>query len=156
MKKYELDRVDKEILNLLQNDARLSHKQLAATVNLSISPVHVRVRRLEETGYIQRFTVILNSKKLDRGLIGYVQVKLVDHSEETLTRFMSEAVKLDEVMECYHMSGAYDFLIRIAVRDMDEYSNILLKKLSGLPGRPHFESFFVMNEGKRETGFKVT
>jgi len=124
-------------------------------VSLSISPVHVRVRRMEELGYIKRFTVILNPKKLGLALIGYVEVKLVDHIEESISNFMAEAVKLDEVMECYHMSGAYDFLIRVAIRDMDEYSNILLKKLSKLPGRPHFESFFVMNEGKCETAFIV-
>jgi len=154
-KEYELDRIDKEILNLLQKDARLSHRQLAAMVSLSISPVHVRVRRLEELNYIKRFTVILNPKKLGRALVGYVEVKMVDHTEESLTNFVAEAVKLDEVMECYHMSGAYDFLMRVVIRDMDEYSNILLKKLSTLPGRPHFESFFVMNEGKCETAFTV-
>ena len=155
MKEYQLDQKDKDILNLLQKDARLSHRQLAAMVNLSLSPVHVRVRRLEELNYIKRFTVILNYKKLGKTLIGYVQVKLADHSEESLTNFLAEAVKLNEVMECYHMSGAYDFLMRVVVGNMDEYSNILLKKLSKLPGTPHFESFFVMCEGKCQTALFI-
>jgi Lrp/AsnC family leucine-responsive transcriptional regulator len=155
MPEYTLDQTDREILNLLQKDGRLSHKQLAAMVNLSITPIHIRVRRLEELNYIKRFTAILNPKKIGKGLIGYVEVKLIEHTEESLTNFMAEAVKLEEVMECYHMSGAYDFLMRIVINDMDEYSKVLMKKLSKLPGKAHFESFFVMTEGKCETAFKV-
>jgi Lrp/AsnC family leucine-responsive transcriptional regulator len=109
-----------------------------------------------EDGYIKQFTAILDAKKVGYGLISYVQAKLAEHTEESLTNFMTEAVKLDEVKECYHMSGAYDFLIRVAISDMEEYSHILLKKLARLPGKPHFESFFVMSEGKCETGYRLT
>jgi Lrp/AsnC family transcriptional regulator, leucine-responsive regulatory protein len=151
--KYILDDTDTEILNLLQKDGRLSHKQLAALTNKSITPIHIRVRRLEELGYIKQFAALLNPNMLGLGLIGYTQVILEKHTEESLTTFMVEVAKLDEIMECYHMTGAFDFLLRIAIHDMEEYSMILMKKLSNLPGVKHFESFFVMSEIKHETAY---
>ena len=80
-------------------------------------------------------------KKVGYGPIGYVKAKLIEHAEESPTNFMAEAVKLDEIKECYHISGPYDFLMRMAISDMDKYGRILLKKLANLPGKPHFESF---------------
>jgi Lrp/AsnC family leucine-responsive transcriptional regulator len=153
--KKKLDKFDIGILNALQKDCRISRKKLGMQLGLSETPVQLRIQHLQEDGYIKRFTAILDAKKIGYGLIGYVQVKLVEHTEESLTSFMAEAVKLNEVKECYHMSGAYDFLMRVAIADMDEYSKILMKKLAKLPGKPHFESFFVMSEGKCETGYAL-
>ena len=153
--KKKLDQFDIGILNALQKDCRVSSKKIGTQVGLSETPVQIRIQHMVEDGYIKKFTALLDPKKVGYGLIGYVQAKLVEHTEESLTSFMTEAVKLTEVKECYHMSGAYDFLIRVAIRDMDEYSQILLKKLAKLPGKPHFESFFVMAEGKCETAYEV-
>jgi Lrp/AsnC family leucine-responsive transcriptional regulator len=153
--KKKLDKFDIGILNALQKDCRISCKKIGTQVGLSETPVHIRIQHMVEDGYIKRFTAILDAKKIGFGLIGYVQAKLAEHTEESLTSFMTEAVKLDEVKECYHMSGAYDFLMRVAICDMDAYSQILLKKLAKLPGKPHFESFFVMTEGKCETRFTL-
>jgi Lrp/AsnC family leucine-responsive transcriptional regulator len=153
--KKKLDKFDIGILDILQQDCRTSCKKIGAQVGLSETPVQVRIQHMFEGGYIKRFTAILDAKKVGYGLIGYVQAKLIEHTEESLTSFMTEAVKLKEVKECYHMSGAYDFLMRVIISDMDEYSQILLKKLARLPGKPHFESFFVMAEGKCETSFDV-
>lgn len=154
--KKKLDKFDLGILNALQQDCRISCRKLGSQIGLSETPVQVRIQNLVNDGYIRRFTAILDAKKVGYGLTGFVQAKLIEHTEESLTSFMAEAVKLDEVKECYHMSGAYDFLMRVAISDMDEYSRILLKKLAKLPGKPHFESFFVMSEGKCETGFALT
>ena len=151
--KKKLDKYDIGILDALQKDCRTSCKKIGTQVGLSETPVQLRIQHMYEDGYIKRFTAILDGKKIGYGLVGYVQAKLAEHTEESLTNFMAEAVKLDEVKECYHMSGAYDFLIRVAITDMDEYSKILMKKLAKLPGKPHFESFFVMAEGKCETGY---
>ena len=151
--KKKLDKFDLGILNILQTDCRISCKKIGIEVGLSETPVQLRIQHMHEDGYIKRFTAILDAKKVGYGLIGYVQAKLAEHTEESLTNFMTEAVKLEEVKECYNMSGAYDFLVRVAISDMDEYSQILLKKLAKLPGKPHFESFFVMSEGKCETGY---
>ena len=153
--KKKLDKFDMGILNILQKDCRVSCKKIGAEIGLSETPVQLRIQHLYKDGYIKRFAAILDAKKIGYGLIGYVQVKLIEHTEESLTNFMAEAVKLGEVKECYHMSGAYDFLMRVTITDMEEYSKILLKKLARLPGKPHFESFFVMSEGKCETAFEV-
>lgn len=153
--KKKLDKFDIGILNVLQKDCRISCKKIGAQVGLSETPVQLRIQHMVEDGYIKRFTAILDAKKAGYGLIGYVQAKLAEHTEDSLTNFLTEAVKLAEVKECYHMSGAYDFLMRVAISDMEEYSQILLKKLARLPGKPHFESFFVMTEGKCETAFEV-
>ena len=153
--KKKLDKFDIGILNALQKDCRTSARKIGNQVGLSDTPVQTRIQNMCNDGYIKKFTAILDAKKIGYGLIGYVQARLAEHTEESLTSFMKEAVKLSEVKECYHMSGAYDFLLRVAIRDMDEYSQILLKKLAKLPGKPHFESFFVMSEGKCETGYEL-
>jgi Lrp/AsnC family leucine-responsive transcriptional regulator len=150
---HGLDQTDLEILKLLQQDARLSHKEIGHQVHKSITPIHARINRLQEEGYIKSFTAILDPKKIGRGLIGYIQVQLDKHSAESLTMFMEEVVKLVEVMECYHMTGAFDFLLRIAIKDIDEYNTLLMTKLANLPGVGNMQSFFVMSEAKHETAY---
>jgi Lrp/AsnC family leucine-responsive transcriptional regulator len=150
------DETDIGILSLLQEDARLTHKELAHRLHKGMTPIHIRVKRLQDEGYIRKYTAIIDPKKVGRGLIGYVQVQLVRHSEESITSFMKEAVKLAEVMECYHMTGSFDFLLRIAIKDMDEYNTLLMKKLANLPGVGMMQSFFVMSEAKYETAYHLT
>jgi DNA-binding Lrp family transcriptional regulator len=152
---YQLDQIDKNILQLLQDDARLSNKQIALRLHRSLTPIHVRVRRLQNEGYIKRYTAILDPAKIDRGLTAYTQVQLKEHSQETLLRFQHEVVKLNEVMECHHMTGAFDFLLRIAIRDMNEYNEMLMGKLAKLPDVGMMQSFFVMSEIKNETTYML-
>jgi len=142
-------------LQLLQQDARLSHKELAYKLNRSVTPIHVRVRRLQEEGYIRHYTAIVNPKKVGINLIAYTQVQLKEHSQEKLKGFQAEVVKLKEVMECYHLTGIFDFLLRIAIRDMEEYNDLLINKLSKLPDVGTMQSFFVMSEAKHETAYSL-
>jgi DNA-binding Lrp family transcriptional regulator len=151
----KLDAVDLGILQLLQNDARLSHKELAYKLNKSVTPIHVRIRRLQKDGYIKRYATILDPKKIGRGLIAFTQVQLKEHSQDTLLAFQREVVKLSEVMECYHMTGAFDFLLKIAISDMNEYNDVLMNKLSKLPDVGMMQSFFVMSEAKNETAYAL-
>ena len=155
MKKTPIDKTDIGILNALQLNGRISNRQLGSTLHKSESAIKVRVQHLQEAGLIKRFAAIVEPKLLGRGLIGYVQVIVERHTEQDLTAFMEKAKALDEIMECYHMTGAFDFLLRIAVADMDEYSKVLMKKLGNLPGVRHFESFFVMSEVKNETAYSI-
>jgi DNA-binding Lrp family transcriptional regulator len=149
----KLDKTDLGILNLLQQDSRLTHKEIAFRLHKTITPIHARVKRLQEEGYIKRYTAIIDHKKIGRSLIAFTQVQLKEHSQERLMAFMNEAVKLPEVMECYHMTGSFDFLLRIAIRDMDEYNLVLMKKLSMLPDVGTMQSLFVMSEAKHETAY---
>lgn len=147
----ELDKTDIGILQLLEQDGRLNHKQIAHQLHKTVNPIHLRIRKLLQKGFIKRFTIIVDHKKVGRGLIAYTQVLLKQHSRETLANFKQEVVQLPEVMECYHMTGGFDFLLRIAIRDMDEYNALLTNKLSGLPDVGKLESFFVMSVNKHET-----
>jgi Lrp/AsnC family leucine-responsive transcriptional regulator len=149
----KLDRTDIGILNALQRDCRISNRQLGMLLNKTKSPIQLRIQQMQDRGLIKRFSAILDPKMIDRGLIGFVHVNVERHTEESLTAFMEAAAKLEEIMECYHMTGAIDFLLRIAIKDMDEYSMVLVKKLGNLPGVRQFTSFFVLSEIKCETAF---
>jgi DNA-binding Lrp family transcriptional regulator len=153
MAKYILDDTDLGILKLLQSDARLTHKEIAYRLHKTVTPIHARIKRLQKDGYIKKYTAIIDPKKIGKGLIAYTQVQLKVHSQENLIDFQSEVIKLSEVMECYHMTGAFDFLLRIAINDMDEYQKLLMYKLSKLPDVGVMQSFFVMSEAKNETAF---
>jgi Lrp/AsnC family leucine-responsive transcriptional regulator len=150
---YKLDETDLGILKLLEKDGRFSHKAIAYELHRTITPIHARIRRLQQEGYIKRFTAILDAKKVGRGLTAYTQVMLKAHSSNSLKNFMSEAAKIPEIMECYHMTGAFDFLLRIAIRDMEEYNHLLVEKLSNLPEVANMQSFFVISEAKYTTGY---
>jgi Lrp/AsnC family leucine-responsive transcriptional regulator len=152
---HHLDQTDLGILKLLQEDSRLTHKEIAYRLHKTITPIHARVRRLQDEGYIKRYTALVDPKKIGRGLMAYTQVGLKEHSQKTLKTFMEEVVKLPEVMECYHMTGNFDFLLRIAVKDMDEYNRLLMEKLSNLPDVGTMESLFVMSEAKHETAYQL-
>ncbi|MCC8424382.1 Lrp/AsnC family transcriptional regulator [Mucilaginibacter sp. UR6-11] len=155
MNLHELDPTDIGILRLLQEDARLSHKEIGERLHKTITPIHARVKRLQEEGYIKRYAAILDPKMIGRGLIAYTQVQLKQHSQQSLLAFQDEVVKLPEVMECYHMTGAFDFLLRIAISDMDEYNQLVMNKLSKLPDVGMMQSFFVMSEAKHETAYPL-
>ncbi len=149
------DQTDLGILSLLQHDARLTHKELGYRLHKTITPIHARVKKLEEQGYIKGYAAIIEPKKIGLTLIAYTQVQLKQHSQQSLLAFQQEVVKLPEVMECYHMTGAFDFLLRIAIADMDAYSLLLTTKLSNLPDVGTMQSFFVMSEVKNETAFPL-
>src|ERR1700739_2561792 len=113
MTNNELDKIDRGILNLLQQDAQLPHKAIAREVGLSPNSVNVRIKRLAAEGYIKKYVALVDHKKIGRGLIAYTQVQVKPHTEENLSAFLEEVVKLHEVMECSHLTGKFDFLLKI-------------------------------------------
>jgi len=151
----ELDKIDHGILNLLQKDAQLPHKAIAREVGMSPNSVNVRIKRLVAEGYITKYVALVNHKKIGRSLIAYTQVQVKPHTEENLSAFLTEVVKLDEVMECSHLTGKFDFLLKIAVADMDQYNHLLRYKLAKLPKVDNMESLFVMSQEKCETAYVI-
>lgn len=150
-----LDTTDLEILKFLQKDATLTNKELSFKLNKSIATVHERIRRLKEQGYIKRIVAILDRKKVDRNLIAFSHVFLKTHTAETLGEFETEVAKFSEVMECFQMTGAYDFILRIATSDMDAYHLFLRNKLATLPNVSTVQSFFVLSETKSDTAYPL-
>ncbi|PYF71470.1 Lrp/AsnC family transcriptional regulator [Pedobacter nutrimenti] len=150
-----LDQTDLEILRLLQKDAQLTNKEVAFKINKSIATVHERIRKLKEQGYIQRVVAILDRKKINRSLLAFSHVFLKDHTAETLNAFEQEVSKFGEVMECFQMTGAFDFILRISTSDMDAYHVFLRNKLATLPNISTVQSFFVLSEPKSETAYPL-
>jgi DNA-binding Lrp family transcriptional regulator len=106
----------------------------------------MRIKRLIEEGYIKQYTVILDQKKIGKGLVGYVQVQLRQHSTDNIRSFVEQMKQVPGVIECSHMTGSFDFLLKIAVRDMDQYQQLLIDRLAALPGVENIQSFFVISE----------
>ncbi|MCD0489229.1 Lrp/AsnC family transcriptional regulator [Pedobacter sp. MC2016-14] len=151
----ELDYTDIEILKLMQHDATLTNKELAFKLNKSIATIHERIRKLKNQGYIKKIVAILDRKKIGKSLIAFSQVLLKEHTAETLIEFEREVAKFSEVMECYQMTGAFDFILRIATSDMDTYHLFLRNRLATLPNISTVQSFFVLSETKSDTAYPL-
>lgn len=143
------DPTDLAILKILQNDSSLSTKEVAEKVNLSVTPVFERIKRLEKNGYIKKYAAILDAAKLNKGLMIFCNVRLKQHSKELGQQFMEAILLVDEVTECYNISGDYDFILKIYVESMQHYQDFVLNKLGGIEGIGNLQSLFVMGEIKQ-------
>lgn len=150
-----LDQTDITILDLLQKDGLLTNKEIAAKTHKSIATVHERIRQLKENGFILRTVAILDRKKINRNLVAFSQVHLSNHTVETLGNFEREVIKFPEVMECFQMTGSFDFVLRIATTDMEAYHDFYRNKLAALPNITTVQSFFVLSETKSDTAYPL-
>jgi len=150
-----LDHDDLRILQLLQHDARLTNKEIADKIGKSVSPVYERIRRLEQEGIIQQYVAVLDKRKINKSLTAYTNVQLKEHADHMMKTFEREVIKIPEVMECYHMTGQYDYLLKVALSDMDEYYGFIINKIAKLPNVGTVQSFFVLFEAKKETAYKI-
>ncbi|HEY4289865.1 MAG TPA: Lrp/AsnC family transcriptional regulator [Puia sp.] len=151
----DLDPVDIQILNYLQFDARMTNKEIAAKTGKSVTAIHERVRRLEETGYIEGYVALLNKDRVGKKLTVFTTVKLKEHSDIILSKFEKEVIKFHEVMECYQLTGVADFLIKVVVDDMDAYNHFLKTRLASLPNIGNLLTSFVLVEAKRGTAYHL-
>ncbi len=150
-----LDQDDLQILQLLQHDARLTNKEIADKIGKSVSPVYERIRRLQSDGIIQQYVALLDKRKIGKSLTAYTHVQLKEHADHMMKTFEREVIKFAEVMECYHMTGQYDYLLKVAVSDMDEYYGFIINKIAKLPNVGTVQSFFVLYEAKKETAYRI-
>ncbi len=146
-----LDPVDLKILKLLVKDGLATNKEIAAELNLTTTPVHERVKRLRRDGLIEKYTIELNRKLLNKNLLVFCNVSLKEHAFEFLERFEKDVQTLPEVVECYCISGGSDFLLKIIVSDIDDYKSFILNKLSTLPNISNTQSHFVVKEVKQSS-----
>lgn len=151
----DLDFVDVQLLNILQHDARLTAKELSAKTGKSITAIHERIRRLEEKQIIQGYVALVDRSRIGKKLIGFTTVKLKEHSDTILAQFEKQVVKLPDVMECYQLSGVADYLLKVAIADMDAYNDFLKTKLAPLPYVKNLLTSFVLVEAKRSTAYPV-
>ncbi|PWL29360.1 Lrp/AsnC family transcriptional regulator [uncultured Roseivirga sp.] len=151
----KLDAVDIKILEVLQGDARITTKALADQLNLSTTPVFERVKRLEREGLIKKYVALVDNKKLGLRLIAFISISLTKHSRSYLEKFVNEVEQYPEVMECYHIAGNYDFLLKVVVRSMEVYETFVLTKLSTIANLGQVQSSFVLSENLHSTAYKV-
>lgn len=151
----ELDGTDTRLLQLLQYDAEMTNKELAYKVGMSVTAVHERIQRLEARGVIRGYVALVNRELIGKNLLAFLIVKLKEHSRTALRGFEQEAVKFAEVTECYQLTGQFDFLLKVASRDMKEYNSFLMDRLATLPNIAGVETMFVLSEGKVDTAYHL-
>jgi len=151
----QLDDKDLQLLRLLQKNAKLTVKELAKEVNLSTSPVFERVKRLEQDGFVKRYAAILDAEKLNRGFTVFCQIKLKIHDRSVGYDFVKEILEIEEVAECYNISGDFDFLLKVQVRDMKHYQDFVFNKLGSVDSIGSTHSTFVMAEVKNNHGLTI-
>ena len=144
-----MDAIDRKILKVLQQDARASLQQIGQSVGLSASPCWERIKKLELSGVIEGYTVRLNAQALDLNDTVLVQLTLDSHTDNTLEKFGEVLATIPEVIEAYLVSGEYDYLLRIAVRDTRDYERLLREKLYKIKGIRHSKSSFVLRTLKK-------
>lgn len=143
-----LDKVDLQILRILQENARLTTKELASRVSLSSTPVFERLKRLENNGYIKKYIAVLDADKLNRGFVVFCNVKMSKLSREIALDFTRMVQNIPEVTECYNISGSFDYLLKIHAPDMKYYQQFVLNVLGTIEHLASLESTFVMDEIK--------
>ncbi|MBO7427819.1 MAG: Lrp/AsnC family transcriptional regulator [Paludibacteraceae bacterium] len=153
--KIQLDDIDIQILKVLQNNCKLTTKELAAHVHLSPTPVFERVKRMEKEGIIRQYSAILNNELLDNGFCVFCNIRLKKHSKEYILHFIDAIQKIDEIVECYNISGDYDFMLKILVSGMSHYQEFVQNKLGVIESIGSLHSLFVLKEMKHTHGIKL-
>src|SRR5882757_5691536 len=139
-----LDEKDKAILRLLQADAKITVREIAAKVHLSTTPVHERIKRMEDTGVILRYATLVDHSRVKKGLMAICYVSLKEHNKRSGAKFIKTIQELPEVVECYIISGEFDFLLKVTVDNMDDYYDFHVNKLGQVENIGHVQSTFVM------------
>ena len=139
-----LDQKDISILKLLQSNARITVKEISDKVNLSTTPVYERIKWMEETGVIRQYATLIDPAKLNRRLMVIVYVSLKQHNKIAGSKFVKAINEMNQVLECYSISGEFDFMLKIMVEDMDAYYNFHVNRLSELENIGNVQSVFVM------------
>jgi Lrp/AsnC family leucine-responsive transcriptional regulator len=152
---YQLNRIDRHILRILQDEARTSYAELARQVGLTTTPCIERVKRLEKQGYIRGYNAMLDPNQLNSGLIVFVQIRLDRTSKDNFDAFKRAVYTLPEVQECYLVSGNFDFLLKARVADMNEYRDFLADTLLSVPGVKESTSIAVMETVKETMSISI-
>ncbi len=143
-----MDSIDRSILLLLQKDGKITIKEIAERLNLTTTPIFERVKKLEREGYIKSYKAILDRKKVGFQLMAFCNVTLNQHQKDFIKKFEKDIQRFPEVVECYHVAGMFDYLIKVYAEDMERYQDFLSNKLASLENISKVQSSFVMTEVK--------
>lgn len=151
----KLDEIDRKLLKLLQTDCKKTTAAYAQQLHLSTTAIYERIKRLEKTEVINAYVALVDKKKVNRAFTVLCHVKLSQHIKEYVLEFEREVLKLDEVVECYHISGDYDYILKIHVEDMEAYRDFMVAKLTAINNIGSTQSSFVINEVKHTTAITI-
>ena len=147
----KLDATDKRLLEILQEDSKINVKEVAEQLNLTKTPVYERIKRYEKEGLISKYVAVLDAKMLENSMVVFCSVSLENQKLEALRAFYHAIDPIPEVLECYLMGGANDFLLKVVVKDLHDYHQFSSGILAALPNVSQIQSMFVLNEVKRST-----
>ena len=139
-----LDSKDLAILNLLQQNARMTVKEIADKIHLSTTPIHERIKRLEANGVIKQYATLLDHTKVKKGLMVICYVSLKEHNKNAGVKFIKAILAMNEVIECYNISGEFDFMLKVVCEDMNAYYDFHVNNLSQTDNMGHVQSIFVI------------
>ena len=151
----KLDAIDVHLLTILQEDCKLTNKELSGRLNLSVTAVYERIKKLEREGLIKKYVALLDRTQLHRDFVVLCHVRLDRHSRAYWGKFEEDVLQLDEVTECLHVSGDYDYILKVRVKDMSAFRDFLGEKLTTLDHIGSTHSTFVINEVKSTTAIPV-
>ena len=153
---HKLDAIDKRLLELLQADSKMNIKEIAARLKMTKTPIYERIKKYEKEGIIEKYVAVLNKETVNNNMVVFCSVSLDSQKLAEIQKF-SEAIKnIPEVMECYLMGGANDFLLKVVVADLNAYHQFSSGKLAALPNVAQIKSTFVLDDIKRSTVFPLT
>ena len=150
-----LDHIDKKILELLQSDSKQTNKELSNKLNLSVTAVYERVKKLENQNIIDKYVALVNKENVQKGFVAFCNIKLLQHSQDYVVKFEREIAKLSEVTECFHISGDYDYLLKVLVADMEAYREFMVNRLTKISHIGSTHSTFMINEVKHTTAITL-
>ena len=156
MPEYRPDATDIKILSILQENSKKTMKELASMLKLSTTPVFERIKRLEKLGYIDRYVAILDAQKLGKKLHTFIHISIKEHSKDGLDDFISRVTAFNSVLECHHISGIYDFVLKAIFEDMDQYNEFILNELSVVPNIEKVETRFSLSVRKYTTALPLS
>ncbi len=151
----KFDDIDKKLLDLVQLDSKQTNKELSNKLNLSVTAVYERLKKLERAGIIEKYVALVKKEEVNKSFVAFCHIKLVQHSQEYVIKFEKDVANLKEVLECYHISGDYDYLLKVLVKDMEEFREFMVKKLTTINHIGSTHSTFMISQVKHTTAISI-
>ena len=155
MQTLKLDEIDLQILDFLQEDAKITAKEMASRLSLTPTPIYERVKKLEAEGVIQNYVALLHPEKMGKRLVVFLNITIKEHEQKLRNKFVAEISELDDITELYHTSGQYDFLANVRFDTIQEYRDFLVNKVSMISNIGDLDSSIVLEEIKSTTAIKI-
>ncbi|MBW2367478.1 MAG: Lrp/AsnC family transcriptional regulator [Deltaproteobacteria bacterium] len=151
----KLDETDKKILDIIQADGRITNAKLASTIGISPPAMLERVRRLESSGIISKYVALLDRDRIGLGVMAMVTISLAIHQLPSIKSIENKILEMDEVLECYQTSGSEDYILKVALNDIRQFSDFCFQKLATIPGVQNIKSSFIISTVKSTTRLPV-